>query len=63
MNLEHGKLPDPFSEAIRLILKEQHSLEERIRKLEGLKGIEVAPGELESRITEIEKAFGNGEGI
>ena len=63
MNLEHGKLPDPFSEAIRLILKEQHSLNERMRKLEELKGIEVIPGELESRIKEIEKTFGNGEGI
>ena len=63
MPLEHNKLPDPFSEAIRLILKEQHSLTERIRKLEELKGIEVVPGELESRITEIEKAFSSGEGI
>jgi serine O-acetyltransferase len=63
MNLEHGKLPDPFSEAIRLILKEQHSLNDRMRKLEELEGIKVAPGELESKITEIEKTFGNGEGI
>jgi hypothetical protein len=63
MPLEHNKMPDPFSEAIRLILKEQHSLEERIRKLEELKGIEVVPGELDSRIREIEKAFSNGEGI
>jgi serine O-acetyltransferase len=63
MNLEHGKLPDPFSEAIRLILKEQHSLNERMRKLEELKGIEVAPGEPDRRIREIEKAFSNGEGI
>jgi len=63
MNLEHGKLPDPFSEAIRLILKEQHSLDERIKKLEELKGIGAVAGELESRIAEIEKAFSNGEGI
>ena len=63
MNLEHGKLPDPFSEAIRLILKEQHSLNDRMRKLEELEGIKVVPGELESKITEIEKTFGNGEGI
>jgi len=63
MNLDHGKLPDPFSEAIRLILKEQHSLDERIRKLEELKGLEVTPGELQRRIAEIEKAFSNGEGI
>jgi len=63
MNLEHGKLPDPFSDAIRLILKEQHSLDERMRKLEELKGMGAPPGELESRIAEIEKAFSNGEGI
>jgi len=63
MPLEHNKLPDPFSEAIRLILKEQHSLDERMRKLEELKGMVTAPGELESRIAEIEKAFSNGEGI
>jgi serine O-acetyltransferase len=63
MNLEHGKMPDPFSDAIRLILKEQHSLDERMRKLEELKGMGAAPGELESRIAEIEKAFGKGEGI
>ena len=63
MPLEHNKLPDPFSEAVRLILKEQHSLDERMRKLEELKGIEAAPGELESRIAEIEKAFDSGEGI
>jgi serine O-acetyltransferase len=63
MNLEHGKLPDPFSEAIRLILQEQGSLRERLRKLEGLKGLEVASGELDKKITEIEKMFSNGEGI
>jgi len=63
MTLDHNKLPDPFSEAIRLILKEQHSLEGRIKKLEELKGFEVTPGELDVRIAEIEKAFSNGEGI
>jgi serine O-acetyltransferase len=63
MTLDHNKLPDPFSEAIRLILKEQHSLEGRINKLEELKGLEVPPGELDMRIAEIEKAFSNGEGI
>ena len=34
MNLEHGKLPDPVAEAIRLVLKEQHKLEERLKRLE-----------------------------
>ena len=63
IDLEHGKLPDPFSEAIRLILQEQGSLRERLRKLEGLKGLESASGELDRKITEIEKMFSNGEGI
>jgi serine O-acetyltransferase len=63
MPLEHNKLPDPFSEAVRLLLQEQRNLGERIRKLEASKGIEVVPGELESRIAEIEKTFNNGEGI
>ncbi len=63
MPLEHNKMPDPFSEAIRLILKEQHNLDERVRKIEELKGIKVVPGELESRIAEIEKTFCSGEGI
>ncbi|OGO02611.1 MAG: serine O-acetyltransferase, partial [Chloroflexi bacterium RBG_13_52_14] len=57
IDLEHGKLPDPFSEAIRLILQEQGSLRERLRKLEGLKGLESASGELDRKITEIEKMF------
>jgi serine O-acetyltransferase len=62
-NLEHGKLPDPFSEAIRLILQEQGSLRERLKKLEGLKGLESVSVELDKRIIEIEKMFSNGEGI
>ncbi len=32
--LEHGRLPDPVSEAIRLILAEQAGLAERLRRLE-----------------------------
>ena len=63
MDLEHGKLPDPFSEAIRLILGEQASLGERIRKLEDSKGFVAASSGLAERMIEIEKAFNNGEGI
>ena len=37
--LEHGKLPDPVAEAIRLVLREQDKLEERLRKLESSTGI------------------------
>ena len=33
-NLEHGKLPDPISDTLRLILEEQDNLKERLRELE-----------------------------
>ncbi len=39
MDLEHGKLPDPVAEAIRLVLKDQHNLEERLKRLEESMGI------------------------
>ena len=63
MDLEHGKLPDPFSEAIRIILEEQARLSERIGKLEESTGFTVAPDELAEKIIEIEKAFNNREGM
>lgn len=34
LDLEHGRLPDPVSEAIRLILEEQGRLAERIKRIE-----------------------------
>jgi serine O-acetyltransferase len=34
MDLEHARLPDPVSEAIRGILKDHHRMEERLRQLE-----------------------------
>jgi len=39
LDLEHGKLPDPVAEAIRLVLKEQDKLEERLKKLEKASGM------------------------
>lgn len=59
MPLEHNKMPDPFSEAIRLILKEQVRLSERLGRLEGLKDVAAASDELTKKIIEIEKAFEN----
>ena len=63
MDLEHGRLPDPFSEAIRLILEEQARLSERLGKLEASRGFAVAPDELAEKISEIEKAFDNSQGM
>ena len=63
MDLEHGKLPDPVAEAIRLVLKDQHNLEERLKKLEELSGLVTLPDKLEDKRRKTEKDFIEGEGI
>jgi serine O-acetyltransferase len=45
-DLEHGKLPDPISDALKHIMEQQSRLEQRIKELEGLRGIEVASNKL-----------------
>jgi len=55
--LEHGQLPDPVSEAIRLVLNEQAQMEERLEKLEGKRGLPVAHDELKQKIREVLKEF------
>ena len=63
MDLEHGKLPDPIAEAIRLVLKEQDKLEERMKRLESSSGVVTSKDELRKRRREIEREFNQGEGI
>jgi len=63
VDLEHGKLPDPVAEAIKLVLREQDRLEERLRRLEGLSGIVTLVDETEERRREIEREFSQGGGI
>jgi len=63
MDLEHGNLPDPFSEAVLLILEEQARLVERLKKVEESCGLVPASDDLADRIVEIEKAFSNDPGI
>ncbi len=63
IDLEHGKLPDPVAEAIRLVLREQEKLGERLKKLEGLSGIVVPKDELRDRKMEIVCEFSQGEAI
>lgn len=63
MDLEHAKLPDPVAEAIRLVLKDQHNLEQRLKKLEASSGISVPANGLEETRQEIEQEFAQGEGI
>ncbi len=63
LDLEHGKLPDPVAEAIRLVLKEQDTLEERLRRLESSSGIIVHKDELRERRKKVEREFSWGGGI
>ena len=62
-DLEHGMLPDPVAEAIKLVLKGQDKIEERLKKLEGASGILATKDELKDRRREIVKEFNQGDGI
>ena len=46
-DLEHGKLPDPVTEALRRVLKRQDKLEERLQRLESPDSPADSQGELE----------------
>ncbi|HEY40269.1 MAG TPA: serine O-acetyltransferase [Dehalococcoidia bacterium] len=61
--LEHGRLPDPVAEAIRLVLEEQDKLEERLHRLESASGITVPADELKEKLEEIARDFNEGGGI
>jgi len=63
LDLEHGKLPDPVAEAIKLVLREQDRLEERLKRLESSSGMVAPKDELRERRREIEREFSQGEGI
>ena len=63
MDLEHGKLPDPVAEAIKLVLREQDRLEERLKRLESSSGMVAPEDELRERRREIEREFSQGGGI
>ncbi len=55
MDLEHGKLPDPVAEAIKLVLEEQDKLGERLKRLEKSSGIAVTKDELKKERKKIER--------
>ncbi len=46
MDLEHGKLPDPVAEALRAVIRDQHHLEERLKRLEDSAGIKTSHDDL-----------------
>lgn len=63
MDLEHGRLPDPIAEAIRLVMKEQHSLTERLKRLESASGLVSPEDEFAEKEKELEKELNEGNGI
>ena len=63
LDLDHGKLPDPVAEAIRLVLGEQEKLGERLNRLESSSGIVTPKEELAGRRVEIAKEFSQGGGV
>ncbi len=63
VDLEHGRLPDPVADAVRLVLSEQKNLKERLKRLESSSGIVPAEDKLEKKRIEIEREFSQGEGI
>ncbi len=63
VDLEHGNLPDPVAEAIRLVLKEQEKLEKRLKTVEASSNITPSPDELSEEKKKIKREFNSGEGI
>jgi len=61
-DLEHGNLPDPVTEVIRFVLREQDKLEERLRILESARGIASPEEELQEKMM-IEAVSSRGGGI
>lgn len=61
--LEHGKLPDPVYEAIRLLFMEKDLLAERVRRLERSTGLgeQISSPRIEKDIERIEKVFEDRE--
>ncbi|MBI4286131.1 MAG: serine O-acetyltransferase [Chloroflexi bacterium] len=63
LDLEHGQLPDPVAEAIRLVLREQEKLEARLEKVEKYSGLVSVGDELVKEREKVIREFSQGEGI
>jgi serine O-acetyltransferase len=62
LDLDHGELPDPVAEVIKLILDRQDEMESQIRAL-GISTSTIKMNELFERKSEIEEIFSEGAGI
>ncbi len=63
LDLEHGKLPDPVAQAIRLIMGEQNILKERINKLEQAHDASPQAEVIAVARENVVRLFADGEGI
>lgn len=63
IDLEHGELPDPVAEAIRLVLLEQDKIQDRLKRLESLTGVAIPVDETGEIRKKIEREFSDGGGI
>ena len=62
IDLDHGELPDPVAEVIKLILERQDEMENQIRAL-GISTSTIKMNELFAKRSEIEEIFSEGAGI
>lgn len=63
LDLEHGKLPDPVADAIRVVLKDLAELRSRMKRLEDLSGVVIPRDEPEEHKRKIIGEFAQGDGI
>ena len=63
LDLEHGKLPDPMAQAIRVIMEEQDLMEKRIGELEEATGKHATILAVKEDRKAIERQFSDGSGI
>jgi serine O-acetyltransferase len=63
LDLEHGKLPDPVAQAIRLIMGEQDLLKDRIYRLEQVGGAVVTTPDPVGAREIVARQFSEGDGI
>ena len=62
-DLEHGKLPDPVAEVIRVVLGEQDKIKGRLKQLESLTGAPILREEIDEASRKIMRDFSQGGGI
>lgn len=62
IDLDHGELPDPVAEAIKIILERQDEMENQIRAL-GISTSTIKMNELFEKKSEMEEIFSEGAGI